>query len=650
MSRRFARTLLATAICSSCIPVISLAADQLPTVVVTPTRSAQSLITVPSSIRIISAEDIRRANASSVSELLRGLGGMHVTDLYGDGTNASVSMRGFGATAGSNVLVIIDGRRLNNVDLSDPDLNSVSVNNIERIEIVQGSAGALYGDQAVGGVINIVTRDAQADSKSVEVATGSYSRRQLTANINTSISDATRLQIAAKMLRNDNYRDNNELKSNDLLARINHSASDGSVFLEMQQIDTRQELPGSLLEAEVQQDRRQSYVDFIDDYSDAMIQVVRGGFDLALSDRVSLEMEVSSRDEDRLIQNSFRGFQITTPSSIDNNQLQMTPRLVGSMPSPFGDVLMTMGVDRIRTNYNSQITFIDDEQSIDARYLQLVVPIYHQLTLTAGARKSQVTNDVQSTYLTGEVRDSARAQEVGLAWRPQQNLRLFMRVDENFRFAKVDEFTFTSPGDQLDNQKGRSKEVGVEWNASSFTFNVVAYQLKLRDEIAFDDSATPPVGSFFPGANVNFDPTTHEGLIFDGSYDVSDRLSLFASFSYVDARFDAGVLQDKHISGVPQRVASLAISHQLNDALQTYLEWNYTGDRYQSGDNQNALPKQPSHSVINANVQYQNQRWTYALKVNNLLDKKYIESQNSFGSFYPAPELNVWLSAKYSFE
>ena len=226
---------------------------------------------------------------------------MHVTDLYGDGTNASVSMRGFGATAGSNVLVIIDGRRLNNVDLSGPDLNSVSVNNIERIEIVQGSAGALYGDQAVGGVINIVTRDAQADSQSVEVAAGSYSRKQLAANINTSMSDATRLQIAVKTLRSDNYRDNNELKSNDLLTRINHTASDGSVFLEMQQIDTRQELPGSLLEAEVQQDRRQSYADFIDDYSDAMIHVVRGGFDLALSDRASLEMEISSRDEDRLI-------------------------------------------------------------------------------------------------------------------------------------------------------------------------------------------------------------------------------------------------------------------------------------------------------------------------------------------------------------
>lgn len=224
-------------------------------------------------------------------------------------------------------------------------------------------------------------------------------------------------------------------------------------------------------------------------------------------------------------------------------------------------------------------------------------------------------------------------------------------MDENFRFAKVDEFTYTSPGEQLDNQKGRSKELGFEWNGGDFGLNAVVYQLKLRDEIAFDPSAPEPVGSFFgPGANVNFDPTTHEGLIVDGQYHVNQELSLFASLSYVDARFDSGVFADKQISGVPKRVASLAFAYKATPALQTYLEWNYSGNQYVSGDNDNALEKQPSHSVVNANVQYSQQRWVYALKVNNLLNKEYIESQNSFGSLYPAPELNVWLSATYSFE
>lgn len=420
MSQRFLRSVLCAAMGASCCSFQTASAEQLPTVVVTPTRSEQSLVTVPTSIRVISADEIRRSGASSVSELLRGMGGMYVTDLYGDGTNVDVSMRGFGATAGSNVLVIIDGRRLNNIDISGPDMNSVAVSNIERVEIIQGSAGALYGDQAVGGVINIVTRNASADRSSVEFATGSYSRKKLAANINESLGEDTHLLVAVDTLIADNYRDNNEVSNSDLLTRVSHAFEDGSTFLELQQIQTREELPGSLLATEVQQDRRQSYADFADDYAHAMIHVVRGGFSLDLSDRVSLEMDVSSRDEDRDIQQSFRGFQITSPSTIDNNQLQITPKLVGSMPSYFGDVLFTMGVDRVDTDYSSQITFIDDEQTINARYLQLVVPIYHDVGLTVGARKSRVTNDAQSFYLTGEVRDTARAgSRTGLASRGQ---------------------------------------------------------------------------------------------------------------------------------------------------------------------------------------------------------------------------------------
>jgi iron complex outermembrane receptor protein len=646
MSRALTRCVLSvTLACAGAFHSTHVVAEQLTTVVVTPTRSEQSSVTVPAGIKIISASQIRDSGASSVSEVLSSWGGVYVSDLFGDGTDASVSMRG------SEVLIIIDGRRINNVDIRKPDLNSVSIKDIERIEIIQGSAGALYGDQAVGGVINIVTRSSARQTSSVEVAAGSYSRRKISAVVSEALQDDTRMHLSFDTLQTDNYRDNNELTNSNVLGRLDHNYGSGSVFVELQQIDTSQELPGALIASEVAEEPRQSFVNFVDDYATSLIHVMRTGVNLALNDNLSFEMELSSRDEDREIQQSSRfSPPIGFPLSIDNNQRQVAPKLVGAFPVTHGDILMTLGVDRINTHYDSEITMIDDKQNVHALYGQFVVPIYHGLDVTLGARKSRVKNDVQSFFKTGVIRDTARAKEIGLSYKPVDALRLFVRYDENFRFARVDEFTYTSPGEELDNQKGKSRELGFEWRHSTLALNALVYQLALEDEIAFDSSAPEPVGATFTGANVNFDPTTHEGLMLDASYRFSQYVSMNASFSYVDARFDSGVLKDMHISGIPQRNAALGVAYRHTEKWNAHVDWVYTGEQYLSGDNTNSLPKQPSHSVINANIQYEQGLWLYGLRINNLLNREYLASDNSFGGQFPAPELNLWLSARYSFE
>jgi len=130
----------------------------LNTVVVSATRSEQATVPTPASISVISAQEIEQSGARNVAELLRGRAGIQVSDLFGDGSGGAVfDLRGFGATAGSNTLIMVDGRRLNNgADIAAPDVTTIALKNIERIEIIQGSAGILFGNQAVGGVINII--------------------------------------------------------------------------------------------------------------------------------------------------------------------------------------------------------------------------------------------------------------------------------------------------------------------------------------------------------------------------------------------------------------------------------------------------------------------------------------------------------------
>ena len=161
---------LSLSLLSRATPLI---AEELTPIIVTATRSAQSIVTTPSTISIITSEDIEKSGASQLTEILNSHASIQINDLYGTGNRATISMRGFAGNAKSNVQILVDGRRLNNPDLAAADLSGISLKDVKQIEIIQGSAGALFGDQAVGGVINIITKEPGKYSDYVEVEIGS---------------------------------------------------------------------------------------------------------------------------------------------------------------------------------------------------------------------------------------------------------------------------------------------------------------------------------------------------------------------------------------------------------------------------------------------------------------------------------------------
>ncbi len=127
-------------------------------VVVTAARHEQSYSTIPYAISVITAEDIRRAGATSVTDALRLVPGLDVADL--SFTNAAVSPRGFHGLLARQMLVLVDGRQLFDSFFGGTLWGSwpFQVQDIERIEVIR-SPGVTWGANAVNGVINIITRD-----------------------------------------------------------------------------------------------------------------------------------------------------------------------------------------------------------------------------------------------------------------------------------------------------------------------------------------------------------------------------------------------------------------------------------------------------------------------------------------------------------
>ena len=138
---------------------------------------------VGTSSTVITAEEIAHSPAQTLPEIIAQTPGVQLTSLYGgvNGAKTIVDLRGFGAFATSNTLVLINGRRLNDIDMAGVDLSTIPRNSIERIEITRGNSGAvLYGDNAVGGVINIVLKNGVGGPPvaiRAEAGVGSFNQR-----------------------------------------------------------------------------------------------------------------------------------------------------------------------------------------------------------------------------------------------------------------------------------------------------------------------------------------------------------------------------------------------------------------------------------------------------------------------------------------
>lgn len=636
-------------------------------IIVSGTRSEHSSLNIPASITVIDSEEIAISGANTLADMLRGYGGIQVNDRFGDGGTAIVDMRGFGESAASNTLVLVDGRRLNNTDISAPDLSSVSLKDVERIEIIQGSAGALFGDQAVGGVINIITRDPDSFGADFKLSGGSYGRSNLRAGVSDKLAGGFTYRVSAEALTSDNYRDHNKVDYSNMFARSGFAYGSGRVFIEWQSIRDDVEQPGALTTPDVAQDRRQSLPDFENDFNNTETDLARFGIQQDMGRHWLFAMEYADEESNTEFILNFNGCAAfmsctTEPDDEVRRQKTLTPRFIGRYDTGSGELLITLGADAIDSEYeiSSDTVNRNNDQEIESVYLQAVVPVSRRFSYTVAGRQAKVENSLIDSGgifspgmypLGANIDDDVTVGSFGMTIKPSITWRIFARLDQNFRFAKLDEQVFTEAGTVgLKTQTGDSIELGTEWRSESgHRARLIAYQLDLENEIGYDPTADGPWGPG-TGANVNFDSTERRGLIMGGTIQVVDSFALTGSFTATDAEFTSGIYAGNTVSGVAGRMASLAAEFRFGNDWQGHLQLQRIGEQHLNGDNDNLLPKKAAYNVVNLNLRYAPGAWALNARINNLLDEEYSEADNAFGAVSPAPERNFWLGAEYRFE
>src|SRR5258706_2574134 len=234
----------------------------LPTIDVTSSRLIPDI--VGASTTVITAEQIARSPGESLQEIMSRVPGVQTWSTFGavNGAGTVVDMRGFGAAAASNTLVLINGRRLTDVDLGGVDFSAIPRESVERIEITRGNSGAvLYGDGAVGGTINIVTNAGVNIPPSVKVDGGFGSFKQREGNVSVAGSNGPlSASIFGNAINSDGYRVNNGLRQRNAVGDFRYTGDRGSVYANISVDDQKLGLPGArhvtLTSSEMESDRR----------------------------------------------------------------------------------------------------------------------------------------------------------------------------------------------------------------------------------------------------------------------------------------------------------------------------------------------------------------------------------------------------------
>lgn len=613
-------------------------------VTVTASRFEQPWENTPSGVTVLSGETLRAQGYTTVEAALASLPELNSSSTGGE---QQFGLRGL-APGSSDILILLDGQKLNQNDISAVHLSGLSLQNVERIEIIRRSSGVLYGDQAVAGVINIVT---QADPKGqVSVWTREDGQPSGSVMLPYAINDQLSVLVGGEYDQYEGYRENSGRTNAFGFGELTWRASSGQVRVRSEYTDSEVRYAGSLTKEEAEDDPRQAKTPDDFQHNKTWSHRVSGEWDATA--------ELSLVSEGYYNTNEYESYFTGDRGEIQRDAWGVSPRLVWT-PTSLSALDITVGADLVHADlsFDLESAFSPTQRKITqwqyAGYAQTSMAITPALTLTAGGRYAETQEELvdATAYPNGEsLTQQASALGLGAHWQ-QDELHVNLNWEQTFRFAKVDEQAFTETDViGLKPQRGHTIEGGVALRSAQRDVEVQGYRITLVDEIFYDSTLDGP--GPFAGANTNGDESVRTGMHAHWQEQWSSSVWTRVSVDYVIAEFASGDNEGKRIPGVPAWQGGVQLGLRPLESLTLVTDVRYYGERYLGDDNSNSSDPLEAYTLVDVSANYQVPRisdLSIQARVNNVLDQRYFAYANSWGSYYPGDGRNYFAGLTYRF-
>ena len=632
--------------------------------VTTATKTEKSIDGVSASVVVITQEDIEKTGASTLDKVLQQIPSINAQFARfphpSSASKSAISIRGTGA---NGTLLLIDGKRLSGETEGPYEMTRIPASLIEKIEIVKGSMSTLYGSDAIGGVINIITKKATQSSTVVDVKYGSNtSGKAKNKNINlTHLGNSGDIRYKLYGSINDttpytekrNYQESGGGAASGSLDVTYRDESMVKTVGGMIEKDFTDNLTAGIDLSYFKEDREGQYIGNARNTVPALVKGtpinskdenrrtdVTGSVKYQINDDLSLDTKVyrsyyKKRNETDPI--NFAG-----PTNTKFSANVTIDAFESNLTYDLNDMnLITTGFEyRKETRDSSAINpnptsseFITKEVKYKSLFIQDEIELAEDLNAIIGARYDNISNAENKTTF-----------QVGLVKRFGENTKLRANYATGYRAPDIAELYVVAPvfkdasrygaevifgpkttAYDLKPEQSKTFEIALSNSFGAFNSEIVLFNSDIKDKIDLVKKTVP--ATYYTSENL--DEVNIKGAEINLDYDVNEMINLAFNTTLLDTK---NKQNDKELTYTPDLSANLGANFAITKDLNSYAGVRYISEQFTETDNS---AKTDSHVFVDVNVKYQlNKNLEIYAGVDNLFDEEVeIELGTNVGTF-----------------
>jgi len=595
-------------------------------------------ISAPFASEIYTEEDIKNSKSNNVYDFLTQNTSLSLAPSNGNRFSQKISTRGYGLTIGShNLVVTLDGRRLNSIATDGPALNTININDIEKIEITKGSGSVIYGDSAMAGAIHVFTKK-NFDTK-ISSSIGNYGLVQTSASFGVS-QEKIDLNMSIDNLKHGGYSvadpQGNKDKGEEIKSNINvrYTNKKGTEFvLDYDLNDSENRYPNALTKAQFDENPSYNSTGRVYTVSDKKSDTLTYKVKRQLTDNLTLSRSSSILNKETITK-GYKSGDITNYDKSSKYQHDYSN----------ADYILNysngnLQIDSGYTSFDGSRTFPVATAYVPANTTSKKnIGFFSQLqydqadsTYTIGARNETVKYEYEPfSGVQKNAKHHLEAFDVGFNTKVNESTTVFTNYNQAFQAPLIDRFFTYNGGFNgfMSPSTSKTLNLGLNYLTDKSKTKVTLYRSNIKNEMYLNSAFK----------NSNLDESHKQGLELQNLYVVNPKLSTNLNYAYTDAKIDkesddAGALNGKTNPMTSKHNISASVIYAFSDNASITLTQKYRSNAFAEEDYTNTgIHKQMAYNSTDFNFSYiSNSSFEFNFDVENLLDNSYGTTLNDYG-------------------